>query len=85
MSQAVAENFPDAELLELDTAVDAVLANCDGDYRAAIRALIVANGFLEQDLEKLRASISNGYVRGRFDKLLSRGDVMASGHSGEVG
>jgi hypothetical protein len=32
--------------------------------REAVKALIVANHFLETELEKLRASISTGYARG---------------------
>ena len=35
----------------------------------AVKALIVANRFLETDLEKLKAAVSMGYARG---KLLSR-------------
>ena len=31
--------------------------------REAVKALIVANAFLETDLEKLRAAVSTGYVR----------------------
>jgi hypothetical protein len=34
----------------LDAAVEQAIAVCDGDMRAAIRALIVANNFLERDL-----------------------------------
>jgi hypothetical protein len=40
---------------------------CDGDAREAINALIVANGFLEAQVEELRASVFAGYARGRFD------------------
>jgi hypothetical protein len=37
--------------------------------RKAVKALIVANGFLETDLEKLKAAVSMGYARGAlFDK-----------------
>jgi hypothetical protein len=41
----------------------------DGDAREAVKALIVANHFLETELEKLRAATSTGYARG---KLLPR-------------
>jgi hypothetical protein len=37
--------------------------------REAIKALIVANHFLETELEKLHAAVSAGYARG---KLLPR-------------
>jgi hypothetical protein len=39
------------------------------DAREAVKALIVANHFLETELEKLRAAVSPGYARG---KLLPR-------------
>jgi hypothetical protein len=35
------------------------------DAREAVKALIVANHFLETDLEKLRAAVSTGYARGK--------------------
>jgi hypothetical protein len=34
------------------------------DAREAVKALIVANHFLETELEKLRAAVSPGYARG---------------------
>ena len=45
--------------LDLDayeTAVDDVIAACDGDLRGALTALIVANEFLERDLQEALAS-----------------------------
>lgn len=45
----------DAE--QLEAAVDQAIAACDGDPRAAIRTLILANEFLE-------ASSSKGFRRG---------------------
>ena len=32
----------------------------------AVKALIIANHFLETDLEKLRAAVSTGYARGKL-------------------
>jgi hypothetical protein len=39
---------------------------CGGDAREAVKALIVANAFLETELEKLRAAVSTGYARGQL-------------------
>ena len=39
---------------------------CGSDAREAVKALIVANTFLETDLEKLRAAASPGYARGKL-------------------
>jgi hypothetical protein len=43
-----------------------VIAACDGDVRAAVQALIVAKGLLEQELSHVCASSSKGYARGRI-------------------
>jgi hypothetical protein len=51
---------------ELDAAVNDAIAACDGDLRAAIRALIVANNFLECEVEELMKAVSHAYARGRF-------------------
>jgi len=38
---------------QLDAAADQAIAACGGDAREAVKALIVANHFLETELEKL--------------------------------
>jgi hypothetical protein len=50
----------------LEAAVNQVIAACDGDMRAAVRALIVANNFLESEIAELKKAVSHAYVRGRF-------------------
>ena len=61
---------------EIESATDAAIATCDDDARAAVAALIVANGFLEVEVERLRQATSFGYVKGR---LLDHSDAKASG------
>ena len=51
---------------ELEAAVDQAIAACDGDMRSAIRALIVANEYLEFEVNELMKAVSHAYVRGRF-------------------
>jgi hypothetical protein len=51
---------------ELEAAVDQAIAACDGDLRATVRALIVANNFLESEIAELKKAVSHAYVRGRF-------------------
>ena len=51
---------------ELETAVDQAIAACDGDLRATIRALVVANHFLESEVSELMKAVSHAYARGRF-------------------
>ena len=55
-----------AEESELEAAVDQAIAACDGDMRSAIRALIVANNFLESEVSELMKAVSHAYARGRF-------------------
>jgi hypothetical protein len=51
---------------ELEIAIDQAIAACDGDLRATIRALIVANNFLESEIGELMKAVSHAYARGRF-------------------
>ncbi len=51
---------------DLETAIDQAIAACDGDVRAAIRALVVANNFLESEVGELMKAVSHAYARGRF-------------------
>ncbi|MGH6641306.1 MAG: hypothetical protein ACRED3_01280 [Bradyrhizobium sp.] len=51
---------------ELETAVDQAISACGGDLRATIRALIVANEYLESEIGELMKAVSRAYARGRF-------------------
>jgi hypothetical protein len=64
MSSGSQPNAQDAD--ELEAAVDQAIATCDGDMRSAIRALIVANEYLESEVNELMKAVSHAYVRGRF-------------------
>ena len=54
----------DSEADELERAVDEVIDLCDGDTRAAVRVLIVANRYLEQELAMATPAVSYGYSKG---------------------
>ena len=56
---------------DLEVSADQAIAACGGDPREAVKALILANDFLEAQVEELKRAVSAGYARGRFD--LSRG------------
>lgn len=51
----------------LEAAVDQAIAACGGDLRATIRALIVANEYLETEVSELMKAVSHAYARGRFN------------------
>jgi hypothetical protein len=57
---------------DLDAAADQAIAACGGDAREAVKALLVANDFLEQQLDELRAKVSAGYARGRISPARDR-------------
>jgi hypothetical protein len=51
----------------LGAAVDQAITACGGDMRATIRALIVANDYLETEVGELMKAVSHAYARGRFN------------------
>jgi hypothetical protein len=51
---------------ELEVAVDQAISACGGDLRATVRALIVANEYLENEVTELMKAVSHAYTRGRF-------------------
>jgi len=56
---------PEADTV-LEAEVDDAIAACAGDVRAALRATLVANAYLEAEVERLTEAISTGFARGRM-------------------
>ena len=52
---------------DLEAAVDHAISACDGDLRATIRALILANEYLETEVSEMMKAVSHAYARGRFN------------------
>jgi hypothetical protein len=48
----------------LEAAADQAIAACGGNPRDAVKALIVANEYLEAELQEQQAAVSTGYARG---------------------
>jgi hypothetical protein len=63
-----ADTKPILESDPLELATDQVIAACDGDVRAAVRALIIAKGLLEAELNDVYAATSKGNFRGRVKR-----------------
>ena len=57
-----------AALLEAE--VNDAIATCD--VRAALRATLIANAYLEGEIERLTGAISTGFARGRMRKAPQR-------------
>jgi hypothetical protein len=64
MAENAAHSQPDADRLE--TAANQAIAACGGDMRDALKALIVANEFLESEVCELMQAVSHAYRHGRF-------------------
>jgi len=50
----------------LEAATDEAIAACGGNARDAVKALIVANEYLESEICDLMQAVSHAYARGRF-------------------
>ena len=50
----------------VEAAVGQAIAICDGDVRAALRAALIANSFLADEVERLTREVSRGFARGRI-------------------
>ena len=60
------EPNPQADASRLEAAVDQAIAACGGNLRDALKALIVANEYLEFEVCDLMQAVSHAYARGRF-------------------
>ncbi len=49
---------------EFEAATDEAIALCGGDARAAVKALLIANAFLEDELAMAAPAVSYGYSKG---------------------
>ncbi len=57
---AMAESVPLATNDHYEQACDQAIMMCGGNMRGAIKALIMANEYLETELQELQAEVSNG-------------------------
>jgi hypothetical protein len=53
---------------DIDREVEQAVAVCGGDVVAALRATLIANAFLEAEVERLTQAVSSGFARGRVRK-----------------
>ena len=56
---------PICDMDQLEAEVRAVIKECGGDPKAAVKALLTEQHIQEQRIERLAAALSFGYVRGR--------------------
>jgi hypothetical protein len=65
MSQAIPETSELDPAAQLEIEVQEAIDLCGGDARAALRATLIANAFLQSEVERLAATVSTGFARGR--------------------
>jgi hypothetical protein len=54
--------------MPIDDDLRQVLEICKGDYKSALRMVLVANQFYEEEIQRLKEEASAGYGRGRVRK-----------------
>jgi hypothetical protein len=59
----MSERAPLTENNHYEQACDQAIAMCGGNLRGAIKALIMANEYLEHELQELQALVSGGLTR----------------------
>jgi hypothetical protein len=52
----------------IEDEVQEALAICGGDAIAALRITLIANAFLEAEIDHLSAAVSSGFARGKVRK-----------------
>ena len=52
----------------IEDEVQEALAICGGDAIAALRITLIANAFLEAEIDRLSAAVSSGFARGKVRK-----------------
>jgi len=52
----------------IEDEVQEALAICGGDAIAALRITLIANAFLEAEVDRLSAAVSSGFARGKVRK-----------------
>jgi hypothetical protein len=72
MAASSQPSTPEPEDIEI--AADQAIAACGGVAREAVKTLIMANSFLEAQIAELRAAVSMGYSRGRYELPHDRKD-----------
>ena len=67
MTNPAPSDSPEPDSAEaLEAEIDEAISLCGGDVRAALRATLIANAYLEAEIERLTEAVSSGFARGRI-------------------
>ncbi len=59
---------------------------CGGDVRAALRISLIANAFLEAEIDQLKSQVSAGFLRGRLHRPAADNEAdTGESHAAEAG
>jgi hypothetical protein len=61
-----AEPNPQADAEQLECAADQAITACGGNARETVKALLVANEYLESEINEFMKAVSHAYARGRL-------------------
>jgi hypothetical protein len=64
----MSESSPLSEISRYEQACDQAIAMCDGNMRSTIKALIMANEYLEAELTELQAAVSTDRAAARYPR-----------------
>jgi len=70
-NSAVSEPAAFTDINRYEQACDQAIAMCDGNLRSTVKALIMANEYLETELAELRAMVSSGCVPAALSRASS--------------
>ncbi len=62
----MSESSSPSDVSHYEQACDQAIAMCDGNMRSTIKALIMANEYLESELHELQAAVESGCARARL-------------------
>jgi hypothetical protein len=75
MTKSAAETAEFNSTTPLEIEVQEAIDLCGGDARAALRATLIANAFLQSEVERLVATVSTGFARGRVRRRAGKAAV----------
>ncbi len=76
MSDPAATSPSEDPVQAIEAEVQQAIDLCNGDLRAALRATLIANAFLEAEVERLSAAVSAGFSRGKIRRRPKAEDTL---------
>ncbi len=69
MSEPAVKAPQSGSTAQLDAEIEEAIALCGGDVRAALRATLMANSYLQGEVDRLEAAASPGFARRRRQRV----------------